>query len=62
MAKNKLRKLMDRRGVRPCEVAAKTGLSEITVSHLYYGYATNPRRGTIEKIIKALDVSFEEIF
>ena len=61
--RSKMGKMMDANGITIAELAVKTGLSLHTIIPMYYiRKDSNPRRKTIEKIMKALEAQYHELF
>ena len=60
--RERLRRAMRRRNLRQYELAEKAGLGESAVSDILRGETANPSWDTVERLIRALDMTFSEFF
>lgn len=56
-----LRRILDRKGLTPTDLARLTGYSQGTLSRMINGKLLNPRQETVVKFAEALDVSVMEL-
>jgi len=57
---DEIKRIRGERGISQRTLARKAGLSNTTLAYIEAG-ETNPRPDTLEKIAKALDISYEEL-
>lgn len=62
MKRNNLKKIRTLRNLTIRELSEKSGISAGYLCHLENGTRSNPSKGVMEKIAKALDKNIMEIF
>jgi DNA-binding Xre family transcriptional regulator len=62
LVKNRITEVLRKKGMKPTELAAKTGLSDSYISRVTSRHVANITVITAFKISNALDVGIEDVF